>query len=337
MSMNIPAKTLRDAYNAVDPTQPLPAGDARYVNCNDVRGNADVVAKMFKSISYSERDSHQLFTGHRGCGKSTELLRLRAQLENAGFHVIYFAVDEDLDPNDLRYTDLLLSIARRAEADLREAQINLSDALKTVESWFAQVVYQQDEWTQIQQELAAEASIGIGLPKAVPFIARLFAKFTGQIKTGDAVKMEIRQKLDRQISQLIDQINTLLLKARAEIKKGGKQGIVIIVDNLDRVTLKKLDSGMTSHEDLFIEHGEQLCELRCHLVYTVPISMIYSSKANLLRNSFPAPHVLPMIKIHEPRARGGVELSQGFERLRGILSHRMDLDLLAEPEAITYL
>ncbi|HKQ09043.1 MAG TPA: hypothetical protein VJ464_28230 [Blastocatellia bacterium] len=152
------------------------------------------------------------------------------------------------------------------------------------------------------------------------------------------MKTEIRQKLDRQISQLIEQINTLLLKARAEVQKRGKKGIVIIVDNLDRVTLKEVSPGITSHDALFIEHGKQLCELRCHVVYTVPISMIYSSRATMLRNSFPdQQRILPMIKVHERRARGGDDSRQGLERLRGILSHRIDLDQLAESEAITYL
>ena len=128
------AKTLRYAYNRVDPTQPLPDGDARYVNCDDVRGNEDVVTQMFRTVSYSDKDSHQLFTGHRGCGKSTELLWLKARLLAADFHVVYFAVDEYLDPNDLIYTDLLLSIARRIEADFRESDIDLSEALTTVEN-----------------------------------------------------------------------------------------------------------------------------------------------------------------------------------------------------------
>src|SRR5215471_17048446 len=110
-----PAKDLRSAYNAVDPTQPLSAGDPRYVDCNDVRGNEDTVAQMFKAIFNSDPVTHQLFTGHRGCGKSTELLRLKDQLTNAGFYVLYFAIDEYLDLNDLIYTDLLLAIARRIE------------------------------------------------------------------------------------------------------------------------------------------------------------------------------------------------------------------------------
>ncbi|HJQ22556.1 MAG TPA: P-loop NTPase fold protein [Blastocatellia bacterium] len=337
MSSTFPAKTLREAYNAVDPTQPLPAGDARYVNCNDVRGNEDVVAQMFRTVSYSNQDTHQLFTGHRGCGKSTELLRLKARLEDAGFYVVYFAVDEYLDANDVIYTDLLLSVARRVEEDFRKDDIELTEALKTIESWFAEVVFQQNEWEQYQRQLEAEASVGVGLPRTVPFIARLLAKFTGQIKTGDEVKTEIRHKLDRQISQLIEQINSLLLQACLEARKRGKQSIVIIVDNLDRVTLKEVSPGLTSHDTLFVEHGRQLRDLRCHTIYTVPISMIYSTKATVLRNLFPDTRVLPMIKVHEPRAKGAGDSAQGLERMRGLLGHRVDLEALAEPDAITYL
>ena len=114
-----PARTLRDAFNAVDPAKPLEAGDPRYVDCTDVRGNRDVVQRMFDPITWSKSNTAQLLTGHRGCGKSTELLRLKARLEEAGYAVIYFEADEDLDVNDIVYSDLLLAMARRIESELR--------------------------------------------------------------------------------------------------------------------------------------------------------------------------------------------------------------------------
>lgn len=331
-----PAKTLRDAYNSVDPTLPLPPGDPRYVNCDDVRGNEDTVAQMFKTISYSNRDTHQLLTGHRGCGKSTELLRLKDRLEKAGFYVIYFAVDDFLDPNDITYTDLLLSIGRRAEEVFREDGIDLADTLKILERWFSEIVFQHSEWENIHNQLETEASIGVGIP-GIPLIARLLSKITGQIKTGDEIKTEIRHKLDKQISQLIEQLNHLLLTAQIKIKKQGKQNIVIIVDNLDRITLKDLSYGRTSHDALFIDHGEQLRALVCHTVYTVPISMMYALRATVLRSIFPESRVLPMIKLHEPRIKGSSDVEEGMSHLRDILDHRIDIETLADPEAISYL
>ena len=53
----------------------------------------------------------ELFTGHIGCGKSTELLRLKAELEQEGFHVVYFESSQDLEIGDVDITDIMLAIA----------------------------------------------------------------------------------------------------------------------------------------------------------------------------------------------------------------------------------
>jgi len=331
-----PARTLREAYNAANPTEPLKPGDDRYVNCTDVRGDEDTVSQMFKTVSYSDTHTHQLFTGHRGCGKSTELLRLKERLTDDGFYVVYFAVDEDLDPNDLIYTDLLLSIARRVVEQTSREKIDLGDALKTVETWFAEVVYEEDEWERVEQELRNEAEIGLGIPKGLPFIGRLLTRITGQIKTGDEIKKKIRQRLDSQIPQLIGGLNDLLNRADVEVQRKGQKAVAVIVDNLDRVTYKDLGDGRTSHDALFIEHGDQLCSLRCHTIYTVPISMMYGLSARNLDGIFARSHVLPMIKSHRPRAQGGGEEPDGMQRLRDIIGQRIDVDALCEPEAVEY-
>lgn len=331
------AKTLREAYNFANPTEPLKPGDPRYVDCRDVRGDEDTVSQMFNTISYSDRYIHQLFTGHRGCGKSTELLRLQQRLEGDGFYVVYFAVDEDLDPNDLIYTDLLLSIARRVVDQTSKDGIDLNDALKAVETWFAEVVYRKEEWDKVEYELKNEAEVGLGLPKGLPFLARLLTRLTGQIKTGDEIKKEIRQRLDSQIPQLIGGLNDLLNRADVEVRRGGKKAVAVIVDNLDRVTYKDLGNGRTSHDALFIDHGDQLCSLRCHSIYTVPISMMYGPSARNLNSIFPSNRVLPMIKSHKPRAQGGGDEPAGVQRLRDIIGQRIDIDVLCEPDAVEYM
>lgn len=331
-----PADTLRDAYNAANPTEPLQPGDPRYVDCTDVRGDEDTVSQLFRVISFSDKPTHQLFTGHRGCGKSTELLRLQKRLEEAGFYVVYFAVDEDLDSNDLIYTDLLLSIARRVVAQTSRDGIDLGDALKTVETWFREVIYQETEWDRVEEELKSEAEFGLGLPKGLPLIGKLLTRLTGQIKTGDEIKKEIRQRLDSQIPQLIGGLNDLLRRADVEVLRAGRKGVAVIVDNLDRVTYKDLGEGRTSHDALFIEHGDQLCALRCHAVYTVPISMMYGLSARNLDGIFDRSHVLPMIKAHEPRVRGGGQCREGVQRLRAIIAQRINLAALCEEEAVEY-
>lgn len=291
---------------------------------------------MLKIISYSDKATHQLFTGHRGCGKSTELLRLKKRLEDDRFYVVYFAADADLDANDLTYTDLLLSVARRVIAQTSKDEIDLGDALKTVERWFAEVVYEESEWKKVEQELTSQAEISLLLPKGIPLIGRVLTRLTEQIKTGDEIKKQIRQKLDSKIPQLIGGLNDLLNRADVEVQRKGMKGVTVIVDNLDRVTRKDLGDGRTSHDALFIEHGDQLCALRCHTIYTVPISMMYGLSARNLDGIFDRAHVLPMIKSHEPREKGGGPSEAGMQRLRDIIGLRIDVDALCEPEAIEY-
>ncbi len=330
------AQTLTEAYNLSNPVQPLPPGDTRYVDCTPVRGNEDVVTQMFNAITWSDVHVAQLFTGHRGSGKSTEMLRLQARLVEAGFVVLYFEADDDLDLNDLEYTDLLLSIARRVTGDLKAKGIDLpEDLLKNVADWFNETLYTEEKRREIERELAAEAALGIGLPEAMPLIARLIARVTGQIKTGRAIKTEIRRKLDPQISQLIANLNRLLDAAHERIRKQGKQSLVLLIDNLDRIVFRDLGDGRTTHYALYVEHGDQLRALHCHVVYTVPISVIYSERATAVTSIFPDYQVLPMLKV---KNRDGTDYLPGFEYLRNILSSRMDLNMLfGSEEAVRYL
>jgi hypothetical protein len=332
--MNV-AQTLKDAYNLSNPVQPLPPGDPRYVDCTPVRGKEDVVTQMFNAITWSDVHVAQLFTGHRGSGKSTELLRLQARLEEANYVVFYFEADDDLDLNDLEYTDLLLSIARRVTSDLKTQDIDLpEDLLQSVANWFSETLYTEEQRREINRELAAEAGLGIGLPETMPLVARLLARVTGQIKTGRAIKTEIRHRLDPQISQLIGNLNLLLDAAHARIRQQGKQGLVLLIDNLDRIVLRDLGDGRTTHHALYVEHGEHLRALHCHLVYTVPISVMYSERATAVTAIFPDYQVLPMLKV---RNRDGSDYPPGRGYLRNILASRIDLDALFSPQAVTHL
>ena len=62
----------------------------------------------------------QLYAGHRGAGKSTELLRLQDDLQKKEFRVIYFAADDgELEPENTEYSDILLACARQVIGALR--------------------------------------------------------------------------------------------------------------------------------------------------------------------------------------------------------------------------
>ncbi len=322
--MKLPARSLEDAFNACDPAQPLPAGDERYVDLAPGRGSdGNAAAQCQRRIVRSERPLVQLFAGHRGCGKSTELRRLQSDLEKEGFFVAYIEAHRDIDLEDTEPTDILLSLIRSLDLSLRNAGIEVSEKLlDDFTAWFAEVVLERTQRTEIEAEVRSEAEVG----GRFPLFAKLLARFAGWIKTGTESKRQIRQSLDPQISQLLARGKLFVTEARLAVRKQGKKDLVLIVDSLDRVALKDLGDGRTSHEALFIERGDLLHGLGCHMVVTVPISLLFSPKAANLGAVFPDRHVLPMVEIAERSTQARFDAGQDL--LRELLEHRLDLDVV---------
>ena len=109
---------LTEIYSSFEPFKP-PVKEA-YVGGQEVRGRWDVVRELGRRITRSKEPTCQLYTGHRGVGKSTELLRLKEFLEGQGYFGVYFAADnEDIEPQDAEYADILFACTRHLVQDLR--------------------------------------------------------------------------------------------------------------------------------------------------------------------------------------------------------------------------
>ena len=96
--------------------------------------------------------------------------------------------------------------------------------------------------------------------------------------------------------------------------------IVIIADNLDRIVPIFRDNGRSNHEEIFLDRHEQLKALKCHMVYTVPISMIYSKWATDLKDNYGFPKVLPSIMV---RYENGDIYEPGIAKLREAIDLRI--------------
>lgn len=126
---------LTEIYSSFEPFQP-PSKEA-YVDCQEVRGGWEVVRELGRKITRSKQPTCQLYTGHRGVGKSTELLRLCEYLEQEKYCVVYFAADnEDIKLNpDYREeakTDSDFDLIRqslRFQALIQEPEAETSDNL----------------------------------------------------------------------------------------------------------------------------------------------------------------------------------------------------------------
>jgi hypothetical protein len=298
-------------YSASNPSKPLSMGTLEerqyYIDFSPVRGNK-IIESLKRTITLisPNEPTCQLFTGHIGCGKSTELLRLQSELEQQGFHVVYFESSQDLDMADVDITDILLSVAGQVSESLEAVKIRIKP------SYFANLFTEIVDFLQTPIELEAEAELSVGI-----------GKITAKTKESPKLRRRLREYLEPRTAGILESINKELLgRATAELKKRGKAGLVVIVDNLDRVDIRPLPSGRSQPEYLFIDRGEQLRRLNCHVVYTIPLSLSFSNDAETLKNRLGGgltPKVLPMVPV---RLRNGQEFDQGMNLLREMVMVR---------------
>jgi hypothetical protein len=331
-------------FDACDPSKTIDMGNAGdrpyYVDFAPVRGGK-IIEALGRTITRlsPNKPTCQLFTGHIGCGKSTELLRLKTELEQQGFHVIYFESTQDLDMADVDVSDILLAIARQVSESLEKIKINLQPRR------FKALLKDAAELLK-STEITAEASVpALGKITATTggtaefSLAAGIGKITAKTKESVRLRSRLRQHLEPQTNTILQSINEELLKPAIEtLKQQDKQGLVVIVDNLDRVDPRPMPSGRLQPEYLFIDRGEQLRRLNCHVVYTLPLSLIFSNESETLKHRLGGgvePKILPMVPVQQ---RDGSDYEPGIALLRKMvlvrafpeLDDNQRLDLITE-------
>lgn len=316
------ASTLKAAYRICN-VEPLSGEDLEryYVDLSAVR-KTEAIEGVNTLLDFQEPGEFTtiLFTGHRGCGKSTELKRIQKNWE-IDYRVVYLEVNEETDINDATYVDLYLIVIKQIEFELRKMGLQLDpQLLKSFEDWFKEVTREDERSVESSVSLTGEASLGAD----APFIAKLLVKLLAQIKGSDKQKTTIRQTLQKDISRLKADINLLLADAYKKIKRQYEKGFLIIFDNLDRVPPSVGDH-------LFFDYCTQLQELDTTIIYTVPISVLCSPKN--LTNSFENPHLMPMINIYKferdrPNLLGYNQA--GLDAVASIIERRVNVEAVFE-------
>jgi AAA ATPase domain len=304
MSVKLTSEQWKKLYKAFDPFRPLPANDPAWVDCASVRGEEDILLGLGLEIQRSPEVTCQLYAGHRGAGKSTELLRLQDDLQKLQYRVVYFAVDDgDLEPEDTQYSDILLACARQLISQLRSAE-GQDDRFR---EWVRRLV------EDLRQLGALELSLE-EISYATPEMP--LGKVSSKIKTSMSHRNVIRQKVESEADSLIEILNAFIQAALGDRKP---DSLLLIVDNLDRI-VEKHDGPQSSYEQIFVNHSDQLRGLNCHVIYTVPISLAYSKHLTAMEERYKPVEVLPMVMV---KSQDGQTICRsGLDKLKQLLLQR---------------
>jgi len=311
---------LSDLYNACDPLKPATADF--YVDSDEARGSLDFSLQFLNELKRINGSFlTRLFTGHLGCGKSSELHHLAERLRNPSpvigdrrYFPIILDAEQFVDTYDVTPTDVLLSVLARVAQELEGIGIKLQDHFL----WRRLVKNTNflKEFFLSEIEVPKEIEVEKEFP-----LAKVTARF-GLLKSDPTNRQIVREALGRDTSQLKLEIQLQLEKARGRLQKQGYSDFVLILDNLEKINrVQGLEDGYQSHRQFFIESASQLTNLGAHVVYTVPLPLVIRDGRDLATCYGTRPFVLPMIKIeNRPPKRGPHE--EGRTTLRKIIEKR---------------
>jgi len=168
-----------------------------------------------------------------------------------------------------------------------------------------------------------DTKAGVTAKAGLPGLLKIFTELTVRAKFDTLVKETIHKSGDNLISQLIDNCNILINEIKHRLHSINKQGLLIIIEDLDKIDLKQ-------GEELFLNYASRLVALNVNTIYTYPISLIYHPKANIVLSSFDYMFLLPMIKTHTKN--GLPYMENGQLELKTIVEKRMSPELFESPE-----
>ena len=319
--LKLPVRTPREIRAACDPSRPLqPEEQAVHEDLSGVQGG-DRFGRIERRIREASDSSYvrELVTGHAGCGKSTELLRLagalRKEQDNVAFHVVYLDAYSELNPHEVRLPQLLTALLVGLS---REPRIDLKTTRSGPVLW--------DRLRGILVGLGKDVAKNLADANGLSFVSSLLKVDLNLARGFRKASEDHIQDLLRLTRDLIIEVNGALPPEIA--------GVVFIIDNLEKLPDRETEGGASIYETLF---GRELplLDLPAHFVFTYPIALNYSSIGirQLFTNARQT--TIPMVGVRtKPDVAERGDDPRGFAALRHLLVRRVAPDVFEADAAI---
>jgi len=325
-------KRLLSASVRVDYGRSLPLEDPRYVQTARARG--ELFERHFQlALGYDADDpspldinpngQHLLLFGHVGCGKSTELRHLSDALHHPQrYWVVHVDLQALIDTNNARYSDIWLAVVGELLRRLTEDGIAIpGKALTSFQSWFFEHVVTHERLRDIVASVGGEAELG----GAVPFLAKWIGRITGTLRASTVYKDTLREIVRDTYEDFAKALDNLVIAATQSLREADMARYVLfVIDGIDRFRSE-------DWRRLFVDDVNQLSQLKCVAVYSVPMAM----KVSGLRLGAFKRVVLPMVKLFE--SDGTTRRIEAFDALREVVLKRCHHSLFADLAALDRL
>ncbi len=298
------SKTLREWQKVLRQSgDPMPTTDPRYVFNLHGSDREDVIEALSQDIQLTDGTAIYYFTGQRGTGKSSELLRLTAKLDGTGeFRCVLFDATEylnDTQPITVEMLLLMLAVGVRdwLKTHYPEAEKDAESPLERFKNWLGK--------TEVElKEVSINEHLKFNLKDA---------------------QLTIDQKLRSLTSEqdFLNKIRAFVKEMADWLKKREKREVVILVDSLERLRGKSGDDGAEMFDSVVRTFSEQYEHLRIPLVQIVYAVPPYLCLLSNIRNLVPF-YSLASVRVYEtPSTNRRQPREKGLAVMRDLLEKRI--------------
>jgi hypothetical protein len=297
---------LKTLYQALK-ERPLSPDDPAYVDLYGmgVLSRTDPIDRMANCIEFAAIETAQLFSGHRGTGKSTQLRRLKQRLERSPHYKVVICDMEDYLPmtDTVEVVDFLLAAAGALSEALAAPELLGKDAAH--ENYWSRFVH----WVRntnievAELGIGAKASAGVSADEA-KVEAEAGVDVKANLKTDPSFRSRIREHMKLHVGAFRNDVHAFMQECLLALRKrhGDDTQLVVIYDSIEHLrglTTNAKDVA-DSVERLFRGHADALRVPYLHMVFTVPpwLRLQYPVTAD----RFDGYYQIPCVKVRARRS-----------------------------------
>ncbi len=260
------------------------------------------VAELIQRMAMDKRDSKFAFIGQRGAGKTTELMRIKFELEDSFFGV-YFSISEMIEPGKVDRVDLLTSTSLAIWREALAKGVPVDKAVvEDFTAWLRDVTKLPED---PRKDILHHAKL-----------KELIKKATGKMRLESVSHKEMNEKISTKCYDLLEKTNALI----TDVEDKTKKRVVLLVDDLDKVPMDASEA--------LREWTTNSKMLKCKAIYVMPQTILAVGGAREFDKVMHVP--LPAIKDLKER-----DLAI-MDELKDMVMKRLPLDIL-EPKALSTL
>lgn len=316
-------------FNQFDPWRPL-SGDK--LETWFVEREYSPLPRLELSLRPDRIEHKILLVGQRGCGKTSELLKLISKMQN-DYLTVYVDLFGSLDLATASRLELLFCIGAAAYQSAKDAGLKLPKKLwEDLVSSLSTLVREQTNQSDFRLDPAAILSTVICTAGTTYPVLATVGRAVGEgVRFGFGVgrKDVERLELDPILREVIARVNAII----REVGRRATKPMLLVADGLDKIT----DCEQAAR---IFGRSWALTAIGCRALYTVPTVLYYSTLFREVQNYFDSEE-LSNVRLYSKGQREKRDIA-GFATMRDLVKKRLrsaslSSDQVFAPQALDML